>query len=176
MANIDGESGMVKLSCTSKGTSARASSSWKHDTRKFGPQHALDGQTDSAWKSAPSEGNDPAFYEVHFHRPVLVKEMRVQFQGGFVGMDCIVHRRTSGDSAAGEQSNGESEWKEFDELYLDPVDSNKVQTFAVETESDGNETPQPCTALRIEFGRSTDFYGRIVIYSLEVWGEETTAL
>ena len=90
-------------------------------------------------------------------------------------MDCIVHRKASGESA-GEQSNVNNEWEEFDELYLDPVDSNEVQTFAVETESDGNETPQPCTALRIEFGRSTDFYGRIVIYSLEVWGEETTAL
>lgn len=142
----------------------RASSTWKHDTRKFGPQHALDSQSDEAWKSAPSEETDPlAYYEIHFGRPVSIHELRIQFQGGFAGMDCIVHRR----------NKEHDEWEEFDELYVDPIDSNEVQTFPTEVDDDENETIEPCTALKIDFGRSTDFYGRIVIYSLEVWGKET---
>lgn len=151
---------------------SRASSSWKHDTRKFGPQHALDGQSDAAWKSAPSEGSDPSFYEVHFHRPVVVHELRVQFQGGFAGMDCVVYRKNGQQNADGDGAQNDEEWEECDELFLDPVDSNEVQTFPAEIDPD--EPPEPCTALRIEFGRSTDFYGRIVIYSLEVWGKEAS--
>lgn len=168
---------IVALSCVSTGTTSRASSTWKHDTRKFGPQHALDSSSDAAWKSAPSEENDDpmAYYEVYFHRPVAVHELRVQFQGGFVGMDCIVYQKTTQPqsaegSAVGEQSNGDDvgEWEEMDELFLDPVDSNEVQTFPAERDSETKD----CTALRIEFGRSTDFYGRLVVYSLEVWGVE----
>ena len=64
--------------------------------------------------------------------------------------------------------NNEEEWEEFEELYLDTTDTTDVQTFPVD--DDANE--QPCTALRIDFGRSNDFYGRIIIYSLEVWGLE----
>jgi len=176
MSSADGDHEIVKLSCTSKGASARASSTWKHDTRKFGPQNALDSQSEAGWKSAPSEENDPmAYYEIHFRRPVLVHEMRMQFQGGFAGMDCIVYKKKSQTTVegSGEQNNDDNvEWEEYDELFVEPIDSNETQIFPVEMESDLNETNEPCTALRIEFGRSTDFYGRIVIYSLEVWGVE----
>jgi len=73
-------------------------------------------------------------------------------------MECIVYRKNS----------EEEEWEEFDELFVEPIDSNEIQTFPIEMESD--ETVEPCKCLRFEFGKSTDFYGRIVIYSMEVWG------
>ena len=59
-------------------------------------------------------------------------------------------------------------------MYIDPIDTTDVQTFPVDDimESDDDDDDDCCSALRIEFGRSTDFYGRIVIYSLEVWGLE----
>jgi len=75
-------------------------------------------------------------------------------------MDCIVYQK-SGDET--------TEWEECEDLFIDPIDSNEVQTF--ESEAD-DATSVKCSSLRIEFGRSTDFYGRIVIYSLEVWGTE----
>ena len=148
----------------------RASSTWKHDTRKFGPQNALDTSSDAAWKSAPSSSDNDslAYYEIYFNRPVIVHEMRIQFQGGFVGMDCIVYKQKKK-----EQQNNK-DWDEFEEMYIDPIDTTDVQTFPVDDimESDDDDTDCCCSALRIEFGRSTDFYGRIVIYSLEVWGLE----
>ena len=156
----------------------RASSTWKYDTRRFGPQNALDSETDDAWNSAPSEESNPlAYYEVYFHRPVLVREMRVQFQGGFVGLDCMVYKKRQKQPHNTDESNDESnynngeEWEELDELFLDPIDSTDIQTFYTE-----EVTIDPCTALRIEFGKSTDFYGRIVVYSLEIWGVETPKL
>ena len=91
-------------------------------------------------------------------------------------MDCIVYKkkRRTTEGAGGEQNyDDEEEWEEFDELFIDPIDSSEIQSFTIER--DANETnDESCTALRIEFGKSTDFYGRIVIYSLEVWGEEAT--
>ena len=142
--------------------------------RRFGPKNALDSQLDDAWKSAPSEESDPlAYYEVYFHRSVLVREMRVQFQGGFVGMDCMVYKKIQQQPPKIDEkhdetnNNDEEEWEELDELFMDPKDSTDIQTFCSD-----ESTIDPCTALRIEFGKSTDFYGRIVIYSLEVWGLE----
>ena len=153
---------------------SRASSTWKHDTRKFGPLNALNNNTEDAWKSAQSEeGSDPlAYFEIDFHRPVHVNEVRIQFQGGFVGMDCIVYQKcgTGGDSST--PSSEDKDWEECEDLFIDPIDSNEVQTFASE-EEENDKGSGKCSALRIEFGRSTDFYGRIVIYSLEVWGTES---
>ena len=48
---------------------------------RFGPQHALDSGTDAAWKSAPSEGSEPNYYEVIFGRSVEVRDLRIMFQG-----------------------------------------------------------------------------------------------
>ncbi|KAL3778811.1 hypothetical protein HJC23_009844 [Cyclotella cryptica] len=136
MASTQGIHELALLSSASKGTTARASSTWQHNAQKFGPLNALDSETDSAWKSASSEGHhDPMqFYEVHFHRPVHVRELRVQFQGGFVGMDCIVYRKKSQRDPIpnNNQSNASYEWEEFDELFMETIDSNEVQIFCVE--------------------------------------------
>ena len=139
----------------------RASSTWQHNTKKFGPQNALDNETEEAWKSAASEEEPLQYYEVHFKRKVHIEELRVQFQGGFVGMECIVYKKNSDND----------EWEEFEELYLDTIESNEVQTFGVEL-APGQDAVDSCEAIRIEFGKSSDFYGRIVIYTLEVWGTE----
>ncbi|KAL7549549.1 hypothetical protein ACHAWF_012809 [Thalassiosira exigua] len=172
MTTLAGGHELVKLSCASKGASARASSIWKRDSRQFGPQNALDGDSESAWKSAPSEESDPlAFYEIHFNRPVAVHELRMQFQGGFVGGDCAVYwKRPLTSNSSGEQGDTSEEWEESEELFVDPVDSNDTQSFPADV--DGNRGKETCIALRIEFGKSSDFYGRIVIYSLEAWGLE----
>ena len=70
-------------------------------------------------------------------------------------MDCTVFTKTT---------DCQEEWEECEDLFIDAEDSNEMQVFEVES------TCVPCVSMRIEFGRSTDFYGRIVIYSLEVWG------
>ena len=110
--------------------------------------------------------------------------MRIQFQGGFVGMDCTVYKKTQqsierkGSARVQDRQNNdddEEEWEELEELFVDPIDTTDIQTFPADIElndAKNQHDKYSCTALRIEFGRSTDFYGRIVIYSLEVWGVE----
>eukprot|EP00956_Cyclotella_meneghiniana_P003207 scaffold3932_cov87-Cyclotella_meneghiniana.AAC.11 len=146
----------------SNSSTFRASSTWQHNSKKFGALNALNNETEDAWKSDASKDSDPCqYYEIHFKRKVTIDQLRIQFQGGFVGMDCIVYHKTC--------ENGE--WEEFDELFMDTVESNEMQIFTVE--HGPNQTPvQSCEAIRIEFGKSSDFYGRLVIYSLEVWGSE----
>ena len=184
---------------SSSSSTARASSTWNRDTRRFGPQNALDGTSDLSWNSGPSSASennnemssssdgrssnnyDPSssssfaqYYEIHFHRSVKVHEIRVQFQGGFVGLDCTVYKQRRRRRRRDDDTNndiGDDEWEEMEELYMDPMDTTDVQSFHP---SDVNSLPSNpmVTAIRIEFGKSTDFYGRIVLYSIEVWGME----
>ena len=88
-------------------------------------------------------------------------------------MDCIVYQKKKKAGAINNdcEQNDDGDWEEFDELFVDPIDSSEIQTFPVELEDDPNQS-EPCTALRIEFGKSNDFYGRIIIYALEAWGVE----
>lgn len=152
-----------------------ASSTWQQDTRKFGPQHALDSQSMDAWKSAPSNESNPlAYYEIYFQRPVTsVREIRLQFQGGFVGMDCTVYKKKLQSNHSANKSCNGCDWEELEEIFVDPVESNDIQIFQAEVDTVSSDDFDPCTALRIEFRKSSDFYGRIVIYSLEVWGLES---
>jgi len=165
---------------SSSSSTARASSTWNRDTRRFGPQNALDGASDYSWNSGPSassENNESSFaqyYEIHFHRSVKVHEIRVQFQGGFVGLDCTVYKQRRRRDDDTNNDIGDDEWEEMEELYLDPMDTTDVQSFHPSDDMNSLPSNPMVTAIRIEFGKSTDFYGRIVLYSIEVWGMEIT--
>lgn len=91
-------------------------------------------------------------------------------------MDCIAykkrHHQNNNDSSTNDNND---EWEEFEELFLDPIESNDVQVFSSDVDMLANEESDSCTALRVEFGNSSDFYGRIVIYSLEIWGLELSS-
>ena len=50
-------------------------------------------------------------------------------------------------------------------LDINPLDHNAIQSFPLE--------PITCTSLRISFQEFNDFYGRIILYQLEVLGRET---
>lgn len=78
-----------------------------------------------------------------------------QFQGGFVGKKCVIV------GSAAESPNDYS--VDIDTLY--PEDINPTQTFHV----------NPTIALKrvkIIFEESTDFYGRITVYKLDILGKQ----
>ena len=77
----------------------------------------------------------------------------------------------TGSHRPGLPSIDNDDWEEFEELYMETIESNEVQCFGVEFSPDQSDV-EPCRSIRIEFGKSSDFYGRIVIYSLEIWGIE----
>ena len=70
------------------------------------------------------------------------------FQGGFVGKNCWIE-------VVPEAATGFEKHQDFD-----PEDSNKLQKFSF--------TPVTCKSIKIVFGESTDFYGRITVYQLNL--------
>lgn len=76
-----------------------------------------------------------------------------QFQGGFVGKKCIV---------VGSTVDAPNDYSiDIDTFY--PEDINPTQTFNF-------EATQPLKRVKIIFEESTDFYGRITVYKLDVIG------
>lgn len=152
------------LSCTSTGTTARASSILNRNSKLYGPRNALEiTNASSCWNSdaATSGGDSSISFTVDFGRIVEVRELRIQFQGGFVGEECILYTGPSRNSSS-------IEWNELD-FPVEPEDTNELQQFDLTEVAAKQRT---CGAVKIDFESSTDFYGRVTIYRLEVWGHE----
>ena len=150
------------LSDPALGTTARASSVLNKNSKLYGPMNALDIVNEtSCWNSdaVPSGSDEPITFTVNFgpNRMVQVEEIRIQFQGGFVAEECTAYISKGG--------SGAEDWVELEEP-IEPEDVNDVQTFEIADED------RTCNMLRLIFEGSSDFYGRVTIYKLEVWGSE----
>jgi len=120
--------------------SAKVSSVLNKNVKEFGKNFLFDGREDTCWNS---DQGSPQFIQLTFKKPqTSISQLQIQFQGGFVGTQCHVIVN--------------------DEQKLDffPEDSNKLQTFSLGL----NE----CQTLKIVFGGSTDFFGRVTIYQLKL--------
>mmetsp|Transcript_33493 Transcript_33493/g.77243 ORF Transcript_33493/g.77243 Transcript_33493/m.77243 type:complete len:160 (-) Transcript_33493:476-955(-) len=152
----------VNLSRPSTGTTVRASSTLNRDSALYGPQHVLTSD-DSAWNSAAlttssSSSAGPSKKHtllLNFGRLVHIRSLGFMFQGGFVGTDCNAAASNDDESLV--------------ETELEFEDCNEMQVFDFCRE-DG--TAVPAKKLKITFKGSTDFYGRVTIYRLEVYGDE----
>ncbi|KAG9413314.1 Nuclear receptor 2C2-associated protein [Aphanomyces cochlioides] len=141
------------LSGDKTSTTCRVSSVLNRDRKEYGAHHMFDGSEISCWNSA--EGS-PQQVWLDFHRTVHLRRVQVMFQGGFVGEDVQFLVTTT-------------EEQTFHALPLSVHfdDGNAMQSVDVACDN--------VTQLRLHFGRSSDFYGRVTIYQLLVWGEETNA-
>jgi hypothetical protein len=93
-----------------------------------------------------SDSNECHTFQVQFHRNVRVHQIKFTCQGGFVPQKVLVN-------------NGQ---------LLDLKDNNQTQEFILDT--------NPCHTLTLTLRESADFYGRITIYSIEVWGWEEVGI
>nr|CAD7448538.1 unnamed protein product [Timema bartmani] len=126
-------------------TSSRVSSVLNKDVKQFGKKHLFDNQEETCWNS---DQGSPQWIELELSSSVLVDSFTMQFQGGFTGKDCEVVLKTQTDPL------GKSE-----PFY--PEDVNSVQSFNL-------KEPVLTNNVRLVFNSSTDFFGRIVIYKLEL--------
>ena len=145
----------------------------------YGPKNALDYENVSTcWNSdgnmANNNNNNKAStsFIIEFGRIVQVHEIRIQFQAGFVAEQIKVFTQSSYDDKA-------TEWKSIIELEAD--DDHELQSFPLlinEEESSSSSSSNVvnpsscCTALKLEFDEFTDFYQRVTIYQLQVFGYE----
>jgi len=77
------------------------------------------------------------------------------FQGGFVGTRCAVQVQSA-----------EGQWETKQNVY--PEDVNRRQIFELDLGD------VPIRTLKLVFEQSSDFFGRITIYDLDILGKEYT--
>ncbi|XP_045215905.1 nuclear receptor 2C2-associated protein-like [Mercenaria mercenaria] len=125
----------------------RVSSVLNRDVKQYGKKFLVDGNEDTCWNS---DQGSPQWITIDFERDVVPVDVSIQFQGGFAGGDCWLEGKMDVNS----------DWEKIDDIY--PEDNNSLQTFKV------NTSGKAIVSMKIVFGKSTDFFGRITIYQLKV--------
>lgn len=136
-------------------TKAKVSSVLNRDTKSYGKQCLLDSSQETCWSSDQGTPQQCTFdlNDVDNSKNISIKQIKIMFQGGFAGKKCSL------------LTNSDDGWNyEFD-FY--PQDSNDEQVFEVATPITINTSN---SRIRIVFHESTDFYGRITIYKIDVLG------
>jgi len=118
------------------------SSTLNRDTKQFGKKFLFDHREETCWNS---DQGSPQWISLEFVDYTTVSGLALQFQGGFAGKDCYVE--TEGTSKI---------------LQFYPEDSNKIQYFYLDERVNIKK-------IRIAFNSSTDFYGRITLYKLDLY-------
>lgn len=173
---------MTELSL--EGVGVRASSVLQRNVKQYGPRLALEADPDTCWNS---DQGSPQWLQLEFPVPLDIESVVLTFQGGFVGQGCRADVVCSVASAAGEAGAGGSPaasagasggagsseisasptspsaaaWRTAAEF--EPDDLNRAQTFACAASG--------VTKLRLVFTKSTDFYGRVIVYRVQLIGK-----
>eukprot|EP01122_Echinamoeba_exundans_P008263 TRINITY_DN2710_c0_g1_i4.p1 TRINITY_DN2710_c0_g1~~TRINITY_DN2710_c0_g1_i4.p1 ORF type:complete len:158 (-),score=12.30 TRINITY_DN2710_c0_g1_i4:110-562(-) len=143
----------TKVSLISADVKSRVSSVLNRNAKQFGKQHMFDNSSEMCWNS---DQGKTQFVVLDFPSPVHVETIQIMFQGGFAGKGCEVHGI---DANATEKTP-----VKLANFY--PVDVNSLQSFDLPADGSSRAVQQ----IQIIFPESTDFYGRIVIYKLDVLG------
>ncbi|KAJ2741933.1 Nuclear receptor 2C2-associated protein [Coemansia sp. BCRC 34301] len=131
------------------------SSVYGRNTVSYGKQHLFDNNRETCWNS---EQGTPQHIQVEFKTPVRLTAIRIQFQGGFAGKATNLYDMVLEPKQP--------------ICPLHPSDTNAVQVLALPDTLKGTLR----TRIKIQFLSSTDFFGRIIVYSLDFLGhtEEAT--
>ena len=135
----------------------RASSVLQKNVKVYGPKHVLDVNSPSTcWNS---EAGESQWLEIDFGRKIQASRLDLQFQAGFGATICKISTRESSQ----EEPVGLDEWDDLE-------DEHEVQSFELSNQD------APIQTLHLEFSELADFYGRLIIYRLEVWGKEESKI
>ncbi|PVU96220.1 hypothetical protein BB561_001314 [Smittium simulii] len=144
----------------------KVSSVLNRNTREYGKKHLTDKHLETCWNSEQGSSQYIAF---EFAQPQVVNKLYITFQGGFAGksveLNGILSAEQLKESAA---TNAETipASKQSSTVLLGilyPQDSNSNQALEF-------KNTKAFTKYKIVFPESTDFYGRITIYSLQIHG------
>ncbi|XP_049788273.1 nuclear receptor 2C2-associated protein [Schistocerca cancellata] len=125
----------------------RVSSVLNRDVKLYGKKHIFDGNDETCWNS---DQGSPQWIEIEFPDVKNLSAFEIQFQGGFVGKDCQI------EIVPGPESE-----KYVEPFY--PEDINSLQKFSLKSVT-------PAKVVKFVFNSSTDFFGRIVVYNLTLYG------
>jgi hypothetical protein len=93
---------------------------------------------------------------------VVPKRVALTFQGGFVGTRCSVDLRVN------QKDGGSTGWHTLARIY--PEDVNRRQIFELEPREVQGLVENGAESIKLVFEDSSDFFGRITVYDLQVEG------
>uniref|UniRef100_A0A336KMW9 CSON011887 protein n=1 Tax=Culicoides sonorensis TaxID=179676 RepID=A0A336KMW9_CULSO len=125
----------------------RVSSVLNRNNKENGKKYMFDDSEDTYWSS---DQGTPQFIVLEFASAIDFSAFKIQFQGGFAGKDCTI--QISKNAASDEM---------IKEQFF-PEDVNKSQSFKLK------DPVEDVKSIRLVFENSFDFFGRIVVYSLEI--------
>uniref|UniRef100_A0A3B3Z504 Nuclear receptor 2C2-associated protein n=1 Tax=Poecilia mexicana TaxID=48701 RepID=A0A3B3Z504_9TELE len=125
-------------------TQSRVSSVLNRDVKQFGKKFMFDCNEETCWNS---DQGDRQWVLLEFPQSVKVSEVKLQFQGGFSAKACRLEGKRCG--------------------FLKEVIAILTLDFPIQ------EAPT-VDKVKILFENSTDLFGRIVVYSLDILGEKTS--
>ncbi|XP_053178848.1 nuclear receptor 2C2-associated protein [Scomber japonicus] len=132
-------------------TQSRVSSVLNRDVKQYGKKYMFDSNEETCWNSDQGECQ---WVTLEFPQSVRVSELKVQFQGGFSSKTCKLEGYVK-----------DGDFTVISHFY--PEDNNALQSFPIQ------EAPA-VDKLKIMFENSADFFGRIIVYSLDVLGEKAS--
>nr|XP_020467934.1 nuclear receptor 2C2-associated protein [Monopterus albus] len=132
-------------------TQSRVSSVLNRDVKQYGKKNMFDCNEETCWSSDQGECQ---WLSMEFPQSVKMSELKVQFQGGFSAKTCRLE---------GYPKDGD--FRVISQFY--PEDNNSLQSFPIQ------EAPA-VDKVKIMFENSVDFFGRIIIYSLDILGEKAS--
>ncbi|KAI0785395.1 galactose-binding like protein [Irpex lacteus] len=118
--------------------------------KSVGKKGLTDGSPESCWTS---QQGTPQFIQLSFASPVIPRQIALTFQGGFVGRICSIDVQRSG--------GGKVEWERLTQVF--PEDINCKQSFDLPGDAG-------VTGMKLVFEESSDFFGRITVYDLQLLG------
>ncbi|KAF8215806.1 galactose-binding domain-like protein [Mycena galopus ATCC 62051] len=122
--------------------------------KSVGKKHLVDNNPETCWTS---QQGLPQYVQLGFPEPIIPETIHLTFQGGFAGTRCAVKLRYSDTGLE-------------TLIYIFPGDINGRQEFSLKTESNAAAIAGGIDRLRLEFEESSDFFGRITLYDLKLYG------
>ena len=129
-----------------------ASSVLQKNVKLYGPMNALDVHNgSSSWNSEGNSQNETAL-TINFGRAVIPTGVKLQFQAGFSAETVTIYNP--------------------DNVMIGELELEDIHEIQTHTLFDNNA---PLTSLKFTLDIFSDFYGRVILYRLEVWGHEVTS-
>jgi hypothetical protein len=133
--------------------SLKVSSVLQGNTADYGKSHLISEDSSSCWQS---ESGKHQTIGIEFLKSVNINSISMQFQGGFTPR--LMHI-----TAAKHQNDSTNAKPTYESLLsVEPSDSNDLQNWHCEVVN--------VIGLRFRLEQSSDFFGRIICYSLDVMG------
>ncbi|KAH9932064.1 galactose-binding like protein [Epithele typhae] len=123
--------------------------------KSVGKKNLTDGSPETCWTS---QQGTPQYIQLSFPAPIALRHAELTFQGGFVGTKCSVEALRAGE---------ERKWEVLTRIY--PEDVNRKQSFEL-LPLDASGEDWAVIGLKFVFEESSDFFGRVTMYDLQLMG------